>query len=379
MDENDLDRHIHLIYDTVTDPGRWHDCLSDIAHTINAKSGMMGLDDVRTKSNISSVRSGFTEDMLAAFLPFKDKDLWTHALLQQKESKFFAGHELVDQDDYLNSEIFQGYGKYIDMHHTVGVYLEKEQETALRVAFQRAKSQGFYEQEELRYLNTLVPHIKRAASLGRELIGHGFSQQLSQEVLELSDHGVLVVEAGGKIISQNSVIEQDEDIKALLQVQNNTFKSIKGINDGELITTLASVTHHENLNTTALEVPFLVTIEESNAQRIWLIEVSRFQLNMESDFARMMCVRQDALAKISIRELSKKDDSLPERIKQLYGLTDSEAEIAQLLADGLSPKEIADQRCRSVDTIRTQVKQISSKLGVKKTAELIALVNRCAL
>jgi len=45
------------------------------------------------------------------------------------------------------------------------------------------------------------------------------------------------------------------------------------------------------------------------------------------------------------------------------------------VSEGLSPREIADARERSIETIRTQIKQIITKIGLSTSNALIAHIN----
>lgn len=54
------------------------------------------------------------------------------------------------------------------------------------------------------------------------------------------------------------------------------------------------------------------------------------------------------------------------------GLTESEAHVARALVSGLSPVEIASQRDTSVATVRSQLKAVYAKLGVRRQLELAA-------
>ncbi len=47
-----------------------------------------------------------------------------------------------------------------------------------------------------------------------------------------------------------------------------------------------------------------------------------------------------------------------------HGLTQAEAEVALLLAQGLRAPQIAAQRATSIGTVNTQLKQIYAKTGV---------------
>jgi len=63
-----------------------------------------------------------------------------------------------------------------------------------------------------------------------------------------------------------------------------------------------------------------------------------------------------------------------EVLRALYGLTPAECRVALLLADGLAPRKIADMVGVTDNTVRSQIKSIYAKTGVKRQAELIRLL-----
>ena len=76
-----------------------------------------------------------------------------------------------------------------------------------------------------------------------------------------------------------------------------------------------------------------------------------------------------------IREDDATDPTRPSRLRSLYGLSRVEAEIAERLAAGASVAEISRERRTSVQTVRTQVKAVASKLACGRQAEIAAIVN----
>lgn len=62
-----------------------------------------------------------------------------------------------------------------------------------------------------------------------------------------------------------------------------------------------------------------------------------------------------------------------EGIARIFGLTASEAAVAESLANGLNVAEIAEQRNTSADTIRKQLKAVFSKTGSTSQLELLRL------
>jgi DNA-binding CsgD family transcriptional regulator len=65
-----------------------------------------------------------------------------------------------------------------------------------------------------------------------------------------------------------------------------------------------------------------------------------------------------------------------QQLRDLLGLTQAEAEIAILAANGSSREEIARTRGATANTVGSQLKSIFAKADVTREAELVALVNR---
>ncbi|MDZ7854999.1 MAG: helix-turn-helix transcriptional regulator [Sphaerotilus sp.] len=63
--------------------------------------------------------------------------------------------------------------------------------------------------------------------------------------------------------------------------------------------------------------------------------------------------------------------TLPEVLCQTYRLTRAEAQLTAALAQGLTLVEVAQQRGLSMNTVRTQLKSASAKVGVRRQADLV--------
>ena len=59
---------------------------------------------------------------------------------------------------------------------------------------------------------------------------------------------------------------------------------------------------------------------------------------------------------------------------ELYGLTEAELLTALATYQGKTPAEIAEERCRSVNTVRTLLNRVLQKCGVKRQAQLVRLM-----
>jgi DNA-binding CsgD family transcriptional regulator len=64
---------------------------------------------------------------------------------------------------------------------------------------------------------------------------------------------------------------------------------------------------------------------------------------------------------------------------QAFGLTQTEAKLAALMAEGRSLEDIAGQRQTSLTTVRSQFKAVFAKTGTHRQSELVALLAKLAV
>ncbi len=61
-------------------------------------------------------------------------------------------------------------------------------------------------------------------------------------------------------------------------------------------------------------------------------------------------------------------------VESLYALTPAEAELVRLLAEGCSLDQVAEQRGVTMNTVRSQLKQVFCKTDTSRQGELVHLV-----
>ena len=96
------------------------------------------------------------------------------------------------------------------------------------------------------------------------------------------------------------------------------------------------------------------------------------ELAVSMDYAR----KRNAIAVVSIQSDGAIQKSVANHMKEQFGCTSAEAQVCEELKKGNSIQEIADIRSVSIETVRTQVKCVFQKTGVKSQAKLVALLSR---
>lgn len=65
-------------------------------------------------------------------------------------------------------------------------------------------------------------------------------------------------------------------------------------------------------------------------------------------------------------------DSIEQALAEIFGLSTAEREILASLAQGLSAEQISEQRCRSLGTVRQQIKTVMQKMGANRQSQVVA-------
>ena len=100
---------------------------------------------------------------------------------------------------------------------------------------------------------------------------------------------------------------------------------------------------------------------------------------IDSDLDRRFLLRMRAVTEAGVRVvvITLKDFDVPAhlpRLERLFGLSAMEARILQDIIEGNSAERIADRKGVSILTVRTHIKHIHGKMGVRSKEEILAMI-----
>lgn len=100
---------------------------------------------------------------------------------------------------------------------------------------------------------------------------------------------------------------------------------------------------------------------------------------IDSDLDRrfLLCMRAVTEAGTQVVVIKLKDFDVPAhlpRLERLFGLSAMEARILQDIIEGNSAERIADGKGVSILTVRTHIKHIHGKMGVRSKEEILAMI-----
>lgn len=216
---------------------------------------------------------------------------------------------------------------------------------------------GPYEPHDISVLDSLLPQFQVAFRCARR-------------VLDAEASGVVhaVHQRGAPVFELDSW-------GRVLRVHANTDEGVGVVvHRGRLVTTdrLAHqrLEHAIAMAVTPEQRPALAAITDEAGNRRFL------QLVPVAGRSRDVFLATAAVAVLIDPSRSGGGGVLPKSIQEMLGLTGREAQIAALLAEGLSLAEIAERLRLQIGTARNHLKRIFEKSGTRRQGELIALIDK---
>lgn len=370
-----FENHIELIYCAANNPDYWPEVLSAIQKSIDARSAMLGIDDVSNYTPLSAVRVGLVEDEKSLLASVGNRDIWTKALIDSGYTQFAPDHALLPYQQFLDSELFQDFAKPVDIYHTVGAYIDSRDSLSIRISFQRGKSQGAYDNHVVSYLDKLLPHIKNAVRLTKRIGELEAKEQLSTSLNSKPGDALILCNTARQCVYKNTEAEMLLSANQLIKENAGHLTMIGRYSGHSLQCAIQSLTRPIFGADFRSSTCHIYSQQIANKTKQYLIKLSHFSHNSAAIKMLDGLGSAGSLALIQIRDLDLSNDVNEPLLNQYYLLTPAEVEICQLIVNGASTAAIAEFRNRSESTVKTQIKNIMQKLNIHTQQKLIRFLN----
>ncbi len=367
MDTHDrVLRIVGDIYATVGYPDRWPACLEAIQALLQGSSANLIFHDHRLREGVLFASTLSPEANDAYSRHYHAVDPWAlnappDAFVPERVfvgQKFFPHGRMVRTEFY--TDFAQGLGATRAMF---GVIDASPRGSSGVLSLNRPDASPEFDEESMRILAALVPHVRRALALHRELALAGAERQALSDVLDQLNAAVVLVSEQGRVVLMNRAAS------GLARARDGF-----GVDRHTVVGTTANAT-------TALRVAIRSTVEAARGQSL-AASAMRVQLPRHSGGraleVQIFPLPQGAHGAAAAALFITDPDATPSLPKQLlagrFGLTPTESKVANALAQGLSVKAIAAACRLSTETTRWYVKQVLAKTGTTRQAEVVRLL-----
>jgi DNA-binding CsgD family transcriptional regulator len=236
----------------------------------------------------------------------------------------------------------------------------------------RKRGSGAFSDSDLALANRLVSHLARAFELYQMLAGVTHQRHALAEVMNRLPAGVVLLNDEGRVVLTNrSAIRILGRHDGLFLADDALHAQDAGAEE-TLQRRISEVTaappnaedESENGSGGTLAAP------RTSGDGAYMISVARLLPGRTV---------HDAVASVLLSDPEIGAEPAVELLRDLHDLTPAEAELVGHLARGRSLEEAAKARGVSINTVRSQLKQVFSKTNTSRQGELVQLVLRCLL
>ncbi|MBX9776948.1 MAG: hypothetical protein K2Y71_21425 [Xanthobacteraceae bacterium] len=289
-------------------------------------------------------------------------------ITRQKAGELGWDYAILDEGAMARSPFYAEFLAKLDFPYLVYGMLTSTQDEFSGIAVHRSRRQGHVQRGEIAVMQRLVPHVRQAFDVARRLRTAGGLRASLEHVLDWLADGVALVRADGRVIHANAAFQAIARRGDGIAVRRGLVDIAAAESRIRLETALADVSRLRSGEPVTPATGDFVVPRPSGAPP-YLIAVRPL---MDND-GLSGCDR--AVAIVFVRDPLGHCGAATRLLRDLYGLTESEASLAQALQSGVSFGDYARTRAISLNTVYTHLRRIKEKTACKRMAELIHKLN----
>lgn len=347
-----------LIYGAATDDALFAELPSLLAAELGARSAVLhwqgsgaGFGELADTGYFSA------EQMMSYDAGFSGADLWSDALNGANAvNRMWQLDALVPPSTYERSRIFNEWIRPMgdDTFHAAGAVLIDGWGRA-ELGFHRGRSEGGFSADRLRALDADLVHIREMLKIRARLLATKQDAGLTSSALDMLAMGVVSVAASGTVTYANAAAER-----------------LLAAGSLRLVGKRLATDYHQDQARLDAAVAAAQRPHQPQAGAVSVRDAAGFRYLLSIAPLAIEGVERQAV--IFFAEAGPDEGASLAALRDLFGLTRSEAYLAARLAEGASLQEIAASKGVTLGTLRTQLKAISQKLGCHRQAGIVSLV-----
>jgi DNA-binding CsgD family transcriptional regulator len=360
-----LSKLLGSLYDAAADPALWDLFLQQLTQSTGARSAGLVMLDVG--QDVFTISRSWEVDPEATRLyqeHYGSIDVWAQRGLSKPAGYVCNSEALSSIEEMATTEIYNDFMVRFGVEHGLFGVLENSGSRWASVSLYRNSSRPAFQDSEQEILQFLAPHMQRAFKLHFQ-----FSELRAQSVgletaLDMLPTGVIFLGTKGEVV-----------------LMNRSASAFVAERDG-LLATRDGLRAERLGESSKLGEAILQAIATSNGNGLaasGTVLVSRrarppLQIQISPIRNSVVQTSQPIAAVAFVVDPLRRERPEQEVLRALYGLTPAECRVALLLGDGHAPRKIANMVGVTDNTVRSQIKSIFSKTGVKRQGELIRLL-----
>lgn len=360
-DLEQLSALIGLIYDAALDPGVWKAALAATASYLNAADAMLLSQEAKPVAsqlqfhfhwNDSDTYNDMYAEKYAKLSPL------VPMLMLTQIGDTYAASRMMPYEELRNSTFFKEWVLPQDRVDFVATTLDRSPAGFATAFFGRSTAQGLVDDETLRRMELVAPHLRRATLIGRTLTAARTQSQTLSETLDGLATAVFLINGRGGVTYANVAARE------MLRREEITLgaDSLPAAGDAERPLRAIFAAAANSAETIAMPLSL-----GSGAHMAHM-------LPLNSGARRAYGSAYGAVAAVFVRRATLDLSTPVELVAQLYKLSRSEIRVLYAVVELGSVSAMAEMLGLSEATVKTHLQHLFEKTGTSRQIDLIKIV-----
>lgn len=350
-----LDRTLEALKSAPYEAGGWDAALRGMATATKSRSSQL-VGWLGPREMLVNLYYNMPETWEAEWLARRGSDPAVSPLvakgIRAELMEDFGGHELLTSSEMARHPLWAEFFCKIDAPHVTCATMWRERGLHLALVNIRSNREGPLEGDNRRAYRRILRHWREAALLSRALKEDG--ARLLRGVMAEVGTAIFVLDGLGQLVASSPEAEHLLARRDLLVLRHRQLRAVLPVEDARLSSLLCRFLERGGAALASLSLGL-----QDAGGRIWqarmsLLPEDRCDIGFGARVALVVEARR------SRQDLAS------------FPLTAAERAVADALLDGLDARAIAARRGAGVETVRSQIKSVYAKTGMRGQVEFIA-------
>jgi DNA-binding CsgD family transcriptional regulator len=358
---------IGRIYDATLDPTLWVDVLDEAARFVGGSASSLYFRDAAGRRPDVAYQSGLDPRYVQLYVDTYSKlDPTLMGYFFAKLEEPTATADVIPYDEFVQTRFYKEWARPQRLVDTANAILERSARTAAGFVVFRHERDGLVDDETRRRMRLIVPHIRRAALIGKSLDLKDAQATTFADAFDGISAAMFLVDASGRIAHANAAGNAMLNAADILRIAGGRVIA----NDPQIEQTLTDIFATAGAGDAAMGIKGI-------AIPLSAIDGARYVahvLPLTSGSRQRAVTGCAAIAALFVHKAALDTPSPPEVIGKAYKLTPMELRVLLAIVEVGGVPEVAEALGIAESTVKTHLHRAYDKTGTNRQADLVKLV-----
>ncbi len=364
-----LDRLVKSIYATLGGGDPWPEVLDELCHLFDGRGSMLTDHNFGSRRGAIRFKCDHFDDAVPETYRSRmcSRNPWLHSDLPYRPRSVILGTEILPDAELTRTEFYRDYLHPLGLKHRLCGVVQRDGLGVRFLAILRAPRQPAFDEADKARLRRLLPHFQQAFDLRRHIQQDRSEREALLEVLDHVPVACMLVNQGAALHFVNTAATR------LLERRDGLLLRAGGLAAGSSRLTArlrSTISRVAALRPRSSQSPCEHFVVSRPSGRPPLL-LSLLPIH-QSRIGR--AAKPEALVAILTKDPEGEKLESVETFAEAYGLTEAEARLIGLLAEGGGLQEAAASLGVTKNTARTHMRHIYAKIGAHRQSDLIRLL-----